>query len=104
MVKSKKNPYKKMMSNVRMSSQNAGSTRKVADTHKRELKVGKKGELYREHKQHFVDITWEDLEKQFKKQNGRCYYLPNYKIDLDLFLTLLDGQLHTNFLQKRAFQ
>ena len=83
MVKSKKNPYKKMMSNVRMSSQNAGSTRKVADTHKRELKVGKKGELYREHKQHFVDITWEDLEKQFKKQNGRCYYLPNYKIDLD---------------------
>ena len=71
-----------MMSNVRMSSQNAGSTRKVADTHKRELKVGKKGELYREHKQHFVDITWEDIEKQFKKQNGRCYYLPNYKIGI----------------------
>lgn len=79
-----------MMSNVKLSSLNPGSTRVITeknkgyvDSLKRELKVNKNGGTYREHKQHFVDITWEDLEKQFKKQNGRCYFLPNYKINLE---------------------
>jgi len=84
-----RNPYKKMMANVKLSSQNPGSTRVITeknkdyvDSLKRELKINKNGGTYREHKQHQVSITWEDIEKQFKKQNGKCYYVPNYKIDL----------------------
>ena len=55
-----------MMSNVKLSSQNPGSTRVITSANKdyvnslqRELKVNKNGGTYREHKQHFVDITWE---------------------------------------------
>ena len=77
-----------MMSNVKLSSQNPGSTRVITSANKayvnslqRELKVNKNGGTYREHKQHFVDITWEDLEIQYEKQNGKCYW---FGIDIDL--------------------
>ena len=83
-----RNPFKKMMANVKLSSQNPGSTRVITSANKdyvnslqRELKVNKNGGTYREHKQHFVDITWEDLETQFNKQNGKCYW---FGIDIDL--------------------
>ena len=64
-----RNPYKKMMANVKLSSQNPGSTRVITeknkdyvDSLKRELKINKNGGTYREHKQHQVSITLEDIE------------------------------------------
>jgi|TARA_R100001443_G_C3313341_1_gene168296 hypothetical protein len=79
-----RDPFKKMMSNVNMSSQNQGSTRGNLNSKlKRELAVSKEGRIYRYKKQLEVGITRDDLEKQFKKQKGCDYWMPHYQIDLN---------------------
>ena len=79
-----RDPFKKMMTNVNMSSQNQGSTRGNLNSKlKRELAVSKEGRIYRYKKQLEVGITRDDLEEQFKKQKGCDYWMPHYQIDLN---------------------
>ena len=65
-----KNPYKKMMANVKVS----GRTTKF-----RREKLGQ-DDLIRE-----IDITWEDLERKFKEQNET---LVSFGVDVQYRLTL----------------
>ena len=79
-----RDPFKAMMKNVNMSSQNQGSTRGNLNSElKRELAVSKEGRIYRHKKQLEVSITRDDLEEQFKKQKGCDYWMPHYMIDLN---------------------
>jgi hypothetical protein len=54
-----KHPWKKLMKNVRESSRSKGYTKRASLS---------------------VTITWEDLKKQFEKQDGRCFW-SNVPID-----------------------
>lgn len=82
--------FKKIMRNVRLSSKNRGSTRKstqriVNESHnyKRPLKVSSNGVVYREHKEHDIDIDWEYLKDVWLNQNKKDYWFPNYEIELN---------------------
>jgi|TARA_R110000851_G_C12698656_1_gene525840 hypothetical protein len=81
-----RNPFKKMMTNVKLSARTAKGNRpltQVGQPLKRKLVLSKAGGFYRDHKHHEVDITWKDLEEQFIKQEGCDFYLPGYRIDLN---------------------
>lgn len=80
--------FKKMMRNVGLSSTNKGSNRKAAQqiinktTLKRELKVSKNNIVYREHKEHEIDIDYVYLKGLWLQQNKKDYWFPEYEIDL----------------------
>ena len=85
-----RNPFKRMMSNVKKSANTANGKRHngiVMDRQgielKRTLKPSPTGGFYKDHKYHEIDITWKDIEKQFIKQKGYDFWIPNYKIDLN---------------------
>ncbi len=59
-----RNPYKKMMANVKISG-------------RRNLEEQTKLRKNKNFKQKDIEITWEDLEKKFKEQNGKCYWFKN---------------------------
>ena len=78
------------MSNVKKSANTANGKRHngiVMDRQgielKRTLKPSPTGGFYKDHKYHEIDITWKDIEKQFIKQKGYDFWIPNYKIDLN---------------------
>jgi hypothetical protein len=80
--------FKKMMRNVRLSSNTKGSNRKSAQevinktTLKRELKVSENNVVYREHKEHKVDVDYKYLKELWLQQDKKDYWFPNYKIEL----------------------
>lgn len=82
--------FKKMMANVRLSSSNRGSNRKSTQrlvektkNYKRPLKVSSNGVVYREHKEHDININWEYLKEVWIKQNKKDYWFPEYEIELN---------------------
>jgi hypothetical protein len=81
--------FKKMMQNVGLSSKNRGSNRKSAqrivneNSLKRELKVSENGIVYREHKEHDIDIDWKYLMDLWQSQNKKDYWFANYDIELN---------------------
>ena len=83
------NVFKKMMQNVRLSSKNRGSNRQSAQrlvnsqNHKRDLKVSENGVVYREHKEHDIDIDWKYLISLWESQNKKDYWFPSYDIELN---------------------
>lgn len=80
--------FKKMMGNVRLSSNTKGSNRKSAQavinktTLKRELKVSENNVVYREHKEHKVDVDYKYLKELWLQQDKKDYWFPNYEIEL----------------------
>ena len=81
--------FKKMMQNVGLSSKNRGSNRKSAQaiinqtSLKRELKVSENNVVYREHKEHDIDIDYEYLKQLWESQNKKDYWFPEYEIELN---------------------
>ena len=78
-----RNPYKKMMGNVRMASKNKGSARNtISEDMKRTLVNGPNGP-YRMKKTHDVDIVWEDLRDQFEIEQKSVDFWTGMPIDLN---------------------
>ena len=78
-----RNPYLKMMGNVKNAARNKGSARNtIGEGMKREIAMGPNGP-YRLKKYHPVEITWEDIKEQFESQDGKCHWT-GMPIDLDL--------------------
>jgi len=82
--------FKKMMRNVNLSSKNRGSSRKStqrivneSSEYKRPLKVSSNGVVYREHKEHEINIDWEYLKKVWLDQDKKDYWFPEYEIELN---------------------
>ena len=82
--------FKKMMQNVGLSSKNRGSNRQSAQRlvnsklkHKRDLKVSTNGIVYREHKEHEINIDWQYLLELWKAQDKKDYWFPSYTIELN---------------------
>tara|TARA_R100001510_G_C7512274_1_gene111390 strand:+ start:116 stop:565 length:450 start_codon:yes stop_codon:yes gene_type:complete len=79
---------KRMMKNVKLSSKTRGSYRdgaqkKVDGVYERAVVVNNNGIVYRAKKQHDINIDWEYLRDLYLKQDGRCHWMPNYKLELD---------------------
>ena len=92
-----RDPFKKMMTNVNMSSQNQGSTRGNLNSKlKRELAVSKEGRIYRYKKQLEVGITRDDLEEQFKKIEEIWSGDTKYKSATDLAEAMGYKRSHSN--------
>ena len=53
-----KNPFKKLLSNVKVSS-----------------RYGAKGGSHSKHTGHEMSVTYKDLESLWNKQNGKCYWI-----------------------------
>lgn len=67
-----KNPWKKLMANVMLSSKYGAIGGR---THKNNPKLRRKLNTSQSTKRHSVEITWQDLKHQFEKQKGKCYWL-----------------------------
>tara|TARA_Y100000004_G_C8641095_1_gene297081 strand:- start:41 stop:451 length:411 start_codon:yes stop_codon:yes gene_type:complete len=78
-----RNPWKKVMTNVKLSSRNGAAGGRTVTLLE---KAGyTKSEIYDKIKGHVVEIDDVYLEDLFNKQNGKCYWLDTIINPMDAF-------------------
>jgi hypothetical protein len=80
-----KNPWKKVMLNVKLSSRNGAAGGRTVTLLE---KAGySKSEIYDKIKGHVVEIDYTYLENLFKKQDGKCHWLKTIINPMDVFIS-----------------